>query len=99
MTGAGQEKDDSVAPLPGDATAGFGRYQIFASLGRGGMADVFLAVALWPQGFNKLVVIKRLRPSLAQEECLRDNFLYEARLDARLHHTNVNHTYVVGEAQ
>ena len=33
MTGAGQDRDDSVAPLPGEATAGFGRYQIFASLG------------------------------------------------------------------
>ena len=36
-----------------------GRYQVFATLGRGGMAEVFLAVARGPGGFNKLVVLKR----------------------------------------
>src|SRR5689334_3096969 len=82
----------------GSATAfSFGKYQLFASLGRGGMADVYLAVSRGPMGFNKLVVIKRLRPALAEEVSFRTMFLDEARLAARLNHPNVVHTYEVGE--
>src|SRR5260221_2351709 len=62
------------------------------------MAAVCLAVARGPMGFNKLVVIKRLRPQLAEEEGFREMFLDEARLAARLNHPNVIHTYEVGES-
>src|SRR3954469_11886859 len=82
----------------GAAPSDLGRYQVFATLGRGGMADVYLAVARGPMGFNKLVVIKRLRPQLAEEEGFREMFLDEARLAARLNHPNVIHTYEVGES-
>src|SRR5450432_2047811 len=75
----------------------FGKYQLFASWGRGGMADVFLAVARGPMGFNKLAVIKRLRAQLADDPAFRTMFLDEARLAARLNHPNVVHTYEVGE--
>jgi len=34
--------------------AHFGRYKLIATLGHGGMADVYLAVARGPVGFNKL---------------------------------------------
>jgi serine/threonine protein kinase len=74
-----------------------GKYQIFASLGRGGMADVFLAVARGPMGFNKLTVIKRLRADLAADPSFANMLLDEARLAARLSHPNVVHTYEVGE--
>ena len=75
----------------------FGKYQLFASLGRGGMADVFLSVARGPMGFNKLAVVKRLRSALAEERAFLDMFLDEARLAARLNHPNIVHTYEVGE--
>jgi len=74
-----------------------GKYQPFASLGEGGMAQVFLAVARGPMGFNKLVVLKRMRSQLAQDPGLVTMFLDEARLAARLGHPNVVHTYEVGE--
>src|SRR5688572_28591809 len=79
------------------ATTAFGKYQLFASLGRGGMADVFLSVARGQMGFNKLAVIKRLRQALAEEPAFRNMFLDEARLAARLSHPNIVHTYEVGE--
>lgn len=75
----------------------FGKYQLFASLGRGGMADVFLSVARGQMGFNKLAVVKRLRAGLAEDPAFRQMFLDEARLAARLSHPNVVHTYEVGE--
>jgi phosphate transport system substrate-binding protein len=61
------------------------------------MADVFLAVARGPAGFNKLVVIKRLRASIAEDPAFRLMFLDEARLAARLNHPNVVQTNEVGE--
>ena len=66
-------------------------------LGRGGMAEVYLAVARGPAGFNKLVVVKKLLPALADDEGFREMFLDEARLAARLNHPNVVQTYEVGE--
>src|SRR3954469_5269592 len=90
------EAENELQARPSGSSA-FGKYQLFASLGRGGMADVFLAVSRGPMGFNKLVVIKRLRPALAEEPAFRSMFLDEARLAARLNHPNVVHTYEVGE--
>ena len=87
----------SEARFDGNEITAFGKYQLFASLGRGGMADVFLSVARGQMGFNKLAVIKRLRQALAEELAFRTMFLDEARLAARLNHPNIVHTYEVGE--
>ena len=98
MNGAALDPRSGVeAHLEGTPTTAFGKYQLFASLGRGGMADVFLAVARGQMGFNKLAVIKRLRQALAEESAFRTMFLDEARLAARLSHPNIVHTYEVGE--
>ena len=87
----------SEASLEGAAVTQFGKYQLFATLGKGGMADVFLSVARGQMGFNKLAVIKRLKPNLADDPAFRNMFLEEARLAARLNHPNIVHTYEVGE--
>jgi eukaryotic-like serine/threonine-protein kinase len=75
----------------------FGKYELFARLGSGGMAEVFLAVARGMAGFSKLVVLKRLRSAVAEEQGMVTMFLDEARLAARLHHSNIVNTYEVGE--
>jgi serine/threonine protein kinase len=75
----------------------FGKYRSLGRIGQGGMADVFLAVGRGPAGFNKLVVIKRLRDTVASDAAFRDMFLDEARLAARLNHPNVVQTYEVFE--
>jgi TonB family protein len=74
-----------------------GRYRVLATLGRGGMADVFLGAAAGPAGFNKLVVIKKLRNG-TEDPGLVEMFLDEARLAARLNHPNIVHTYEVDES-
>lgn len=61
------------------------------------MADVCLAVAQGPVGFNKLVVLKRVRPELVEDGEILAMFLDEARLAARLNHPNVVQTYEVGD--
>ena len=98
MIGAATHPRSGVeTQIEGTPTTAFGKYQLFASLGRGGMADVFLSVARGQMGFNKLAVIKRLRQALAEEPAFRNMFLDEARLAARLSHPNIVHTYEVGE--
>ncbi len=76
----------------------FGKFRPLAVLGRGGMANVYLAVSSGPGGFNKLVVVKELKPELADEPEFRTMFLDEARLAARLLHPNVVQTYEVIDA-
>lgn len=74
-----------------------GKYRLIAELGHGGMSDVYLAVAKGMAGFRKLLVIKQLRPNLAEDEEFLAMFLDEARLAARLSHRNVVATHEVGE--
>lgn len=75
------------------------RYRVIAQLGRGGMADVYLAAANGPAGFSKLLVMKVLPPSLARDEQFLSMFRDEARLAARLNHPNIVQTYEVGESE
>jgi serine/threonine-protein kinase len=78
----------------------FGRYRPIASLGQGGMANIYLAVALGPAGFNKLMVVKALRTDLeAHSEEFAEMFLDEARLSARLNHPNIVQTFEIGEGE
>ncbi len=73
-----------------------GRYRLIAELAHGGMGDVYLGVAQGPAGFSKLMVIKMLRPALAEDEQFLSMFLDEARLAARLNHPNIVQTVEVG---
>jgi serine/threonine-protein kinase len=73
------------------------KYRLIAEIGRGGMADVFLAVVQGPAGFNKLVVIKKTRSEMAHDPDFLAMFLDEARLAARLNHPNVVQTHEVGQ--
>jgi serine/threonine-protein kinase len=72
------------------------KYRPIAELGHGGMAQVYLALAQGPVGFNKLVVIKQIRAELADDPEFLTMFLDEARLAARLNHPNVVQTNEVG---
>jgi serine/threonine protein kinase len=94
-----EERDDDLDAVAPGRGATLGKYQLLAILGRGGMADVFLALSRGPMGFNKLVVVKRLRSALSDDRSFRNMFLDEARLAARLNHPNVVQTHEVGEAE
>lgn len=78
-------------------TGSFGRYDLCAKLGSGGQAEVYLALMHGQAGFNKLVVIKKLRGTEYDDPMRVSRFLDEARLSARLNHPNIVHTYEVGE--
>jgi len=74
-----------------------GKYRFIAGIGRGGMADVYLAVMEGPSGFSKLIAVKVLRQQFAEQMEGREMFLNEARLASRLSHPNVVSVLEVGE--
>src|SRR5689334_22978828 len=82
---------------PAAGANSLGKYRLIAELGHGGMAEVYLAVVRGPAGFNKLVVVKQIRPQLAEDPEFLTMFLDEARLAARLNHPNVVQTNEVGQ--
>jgi hypothetical protein len=67
-----------------DAVAG--RYSLDRELGRGGMGIVYLAREV---RLDRLVALKLLPPELSADADLRERFLREARVAARLSHPNI----------
>jgi len=69
------------------------RYEPIAQIGRGGMAEVLLAMMDAGGGVRRLAVLKRMGPELATDPDFVEMFLDEARLSLRLSHANVVRTY------
>src|SRR6185503_875950 len=74
-----------------------GRYTLLRRLAVGGMAEIYLARQAAMAGFEKEVVIKRLRAELADDPRIVEMFLDEARIGALLNHPNIVHVYDVDE--
>jgi eukaryotic-like serine/threonine-protein kinase len=76
--------------LPSEKTVPpFGRYVIRERMAQGGMGEVFLAVAVGADGFEKPVVIKRLLPKFAGRADIVSLLAAEAKLMTRLTHPNI----------
>lgn len=65
-----------------------GRYELLRLLGRGGMADIYLARRV-VAGLEKRLVIKRVRPERAGDTTFLELFVREARLSMTLNHQNI----------
>ena len=76
----------------------FGRYRLLERLGQGGMAEVFKAKSFGVEGFEKVLVIKRILPELAQSQEFVDMFIHEAKLAVRLSHANIVQVFDLGIA-
>jgi len=66
-----------------------GRYVVVRKLAEGGMAEIFLAAAQGPEGFEKEVVIKRIRSGFAGDPSFIQMFVEEAKVVSRLNHANI----------
>lgn len=77
----------------------FGRYQLLERIARGGMAEVFKAKSYGVEGFEKVVVLKRILPELAQNQSFVDMFLHEARLSVALSHANIVQVFDLGREE
>ncbi len=72
-----------------DTGSPFGRYVLRERIARGGMGEVFRAVAIGAGGFEKPVVVKRILPQLGGSERHAEMFIAEARVMSRLSHPNI----------
>jgi tRNA A-37 threonylcarbamoyl transferase component Bud32 len=77
----------------------FGKYVIHRLLGIGGMAEIYQASVSGPAGFQKPVVIKRVRSQYAQDETFVQMFVDEARICASLDHANLVTVFDFGQEQ
>src|SRR6188474_810078 len=90
---------DEPAEVPKPVDLAVGKYRCITEIGRGAMAVIYLALGrtgLGGGGFDKLVVVKVLRPELAAQEEMRELFVREARLAVQLNHANVVQSYDSG---
>lgn len=75
------------------------RYEVVRRLGVGGMAETLLGRQIGIGGFEKRVVIKRILPALMQKPLFVDMFLHEARVAARINHSNVVQIFDFGRSK
>jgi len=85
------------APLTG-ATP-FGKYYLLDRIGVGGMAEVFLAVAMGPEGFQRRLVIKRMLSHLSRDRAFVKMFIDEAKLSGLLSHPNLVQIFEFGQIE
>ncbi len=76
--------------------ARFGKYELLERIATGGMAEVYLARSFGLAGFEKRLVIKRLRPELADDPRFVQMFINEAKIGVHLNHPNVVQVYELG---
>ncbi len=86
------------APVPGPAPAAtadeslprrFGRYLLFDRIGRGGMANIYLARVETEFGAARRVVVKEILPALSGDAHFARMLVEEAKLVAGLRHGNI----------
>ncbi|MEM1414570.1 MAG: protein kinase, partial [Myxococcota bacterium] len=80
-----------------EVPARIGRYRIEYRLGKGGMAEVFLANSRGASGVEKLLVLKRILPSFASSPRFNAMFVGEAKVAMTLNHPNVVQVYAFEE--
>lgn len=68
-------------------------YKIVRALGKGGMAEVYLAIQ---RSFEREVALKVLAPHLAGDTTFSERFLREAKIVSRLVHPNIVSVFDVG---
>ncbi len=77
----------------------FGKYILLDKIATGGMAEIWLAKQVGVEGFEKLVVIKKILPHFTNDKEFVEMFLDEARIAAMLNHPNVVQIYDLGKEQ
>ncbi len=65
------------------------RYRVLRKIASGGMAEIFLALQLGVEGFQKQVVLKRILPSLAADPSFVRMLVDEAHIASTLNHGNL----------
>lgn len=74
----------------------FGPYTLFEPVGRGGMAELFLARAETELGATRLVVVKLILPAFSDDPRFAEMLIHEAKLAAGLSHRHIVQVHDLG---
>ena len=75
----------------------FGKYFLLERINVGGMAEVYKAKTVGVEGFEKVVAIKRILPSVAEDQEFIKMFVDEAKITSQLSHANLARTFDLGK--
>ncbi|MFO0748107.1 MAG: serine/threonine-protein kinase [Myxococcota bacterium] len=75
----------------------FGKYTLLDLIGTGGMAEIYRARAVGPDGFEKILVIKKILPELATNRSFIHLLVAEAKVTSLLNHPNIVQIHELGE--
>ncbi|HKY62739.1 MAG TPA: protein kinase [bacterium] len=79
-----------ASPIP------FGRYVLLEKIASGGMAEIFRAVLTGVEGFEKVVVLKRIHPVWSERREFITMLVDEAKLLVHLNHPNIVQVFELG---
>src|SRR3954467_8334721 len=74
----------------------FGKYVLLERISVGGMAEVFKAKSFGVEGFEKILAIKRILPSMAEDADFIEMFIDEAKICGQLNHANICQIFELG---
>ncbi|MEZ4248887.1 MAG: protein kinase [Polyangiales bacterium] len=75
----------------------FGKYLLLERIAVGGMAEVFLSKSFGIEGFEKIIAIKRILPTMAEDDDFIEMFIDEAKIAGQLSHANIVPIYELGK--
>lgn len=85
------------AAAPASLPRTFGRYTLFEQIGKGGMAQIYLARAETELGATRLAVVKQILPAFADDPRFAEMLIHEAKLAARLGHRRIVQVFDLGK--
>jgi serine/threonine protein kinase len=75
----------------------FGKYLLLERINVGGMAEIFLARSRGVHGFKRILAIKKILPTMAEDEEFIAMFVDEARIAAELSHAGIVQIFELGK--
>jgi len=70
-----------------------GKYLLLERVNIGGMAEVFIAKTFGVGGFEQILAVKKILPTMAEDEEFIKMFIDEARVSVQLNHPNIVHIH------
>jgi serine/threonine protein kinase len=74
----------------------FGKYYLLERVNIGGMAEIFKAKAFGVEGFERLLAVKKILASIAEDESFINMFIDEAKIAGQLNHPNIAQIFDLG---
>lgn len=91
------QSSDPATSLGLDLPMAFGKYELLDKIGTGGMAEIFRARSVGPDGFEKILVIKRVLPELVSNKAFINLLVAEAKVTSLLNHPNIVQIHELGD--